>query len=381
MKKFLKKFLLLLSLLFPSFAFAEITYKITTPIPGFTLGSSPDLGSYIAAIFQFSLAAVGLVAFFMIVYHGINYILGAANESKVSDAKDGIRQVVYGVILLFGSVVILDTINPCILKSVNFWSNRDSLSDSCLTSTPQVSKSLDEYWKDNLEKTGVEIVTSNDGKTITITGKKGEDLKRLVINSDSGFSVSYMKNNSWEKSEEGEDIYQYDYTNSFDGDGVKEKIEKEVAYFLANVKYASHEESDTSLAVSSESFKAEYKVINNLEKEENITFSYQAASPYSINNEVVSFIQKTGGLCSLTPSIEKRNNNPGVSPYYHCNVNIIVILKDNSGEKEVKRLENQVLNLENFPENKNDSQLLIQDFSKDKSSELINSYKESLKSS
>lgn len=152
MKKIFKTLFLFFPLFFPFLASAEITsYEITTPIPGFTLGSSPDLGSFIAAIFQFALAAVGLVAFFMIVYHGINYILGAANESKVGDAKDGLTQVVYGVLLLFGSVIILDTINPCILKSVNFWSSRDT-SESCLTSSSSLIGSLNDSSSESSKK-------------------------------------------------------------------------------------------------------------------------------------------------------------------------------------------------------------------------------------
>jgi len=235
----IKKFLIFLPALFiPLLAFAQksspVEYKITTPIPGISEGASLDLGSYVAAIFQFGLAIVGLVSFGLIVFHGVRYIYGASNESTVSDSKEGIRQVIYGIILLFASVVILDTINPCILKTVNFWRDIKALETECqggtgfITNiTPSIQKTQEDKHVENLSNkpNHLNILETSDGR-LDITGLIGpvenKEIGSVIISPDGSYQVykiDYLEDgNSFDYKliTSGDDINQF--TLPFDSD-------------------------------------------------------------------------------------------------------------------------------------------------------------------
>jgi len=381
-----KTYFLILSFLFtPFFVFAQenssVEYKITTPIPGISEGSTIDLGSYVASIFQFGLAIVGFVAFGYVVYHGIRYISGAANESVISDAKDGITQVFYGIILLFSSVVILDTINPCILMTVNFWRDQVKLESECQSGLGFIKniensgvkvKTLNEFLDEKISKLGVDIITTSDGNSLIITGKKDNNFKRLRINKDSSYQVSYLIENNWEESgTKGDDIYQYDYT-SFDGDGVKEKIEKEVVYFLSQSSYSSHDDSPKNLI--SKSFSAEYN--GTPTKEESFTLSHKKDIPGFMKGEEVSFSQEIAGSCQKYPLLANRENIK-IDPYYRCSLSARVLMSSQSKNKEIGRMENILININDLPENNNESQMIVEEYLSNIGSELIDSFRKS----
>ncbi|MDD4761502.1 MAG: hypothetical protein PHZ25_00550 [Candidatus Pacebacteria bacterium] len=327
MKKIFKTLFLFFPLFFPFLASAEITYEITTPIPGFTLGSSPDLGSFIAAIFQFALAAVGLVAFFMIVYHGINYILGAANESKVGDAKDGLTQVVYGVLLLFGSVIILDTINPCILKSVNFWSSRDT-SESCLTSSSSLigslndsssesSKKFEDTLKEEYSKKENQInitkISAAEGNRLVIIGvNPGRDgVDRITIRKDGTFAADVPETSDSGEASWKSTIAYSDASNINDfgfpySEAANEQIKTELKNFLI-------EESKYRMA-------SEYTYDGvgaplSLPSSDNLTFSFASKDYGSVSAEAKGTCKSVAGgyyRCSMMTIISTTSEGPKV---------------------------------------------------------------------
>jgi len=47
-----------------------------------------------------------------IVYNGVNYLLAAGNPAKLADAKDGIVSALFGGVILLGTFIIFNTINP-----------------------------------------------------------------------------------------------------------------------------------------------------------------------------------------------------------------------------------------------------------------------------
>ncbi|MFA5173160.1 MAG: hypothetical protein WC435_02060 [Candidatus Paceibacterota bacterium] len=327
MKKILKNIFLFSPLFFPFLAFAKVTYEITTPIPGFTLGSSPDLGSFVAAIFQFALAAVGLVAFFMIIFHGVKYILGAANESMVGDAKDGLTQVVYGVLLLFGSIVILDTINPCILKSVNFWSSRDT-SGSCLTSSSSLigssggsssesSKKFEDTLKEEYSKKENQIniakTSAAEGNRLVIIGiNPGRDgVDRITIRKDGTYNVDIPETGSSGEASWKSTIAYSDASiiNDFGlpfSEAANEQIKTELKNFLI-------EESKYRMA-------SEYTYDGvgaplSLPSGDNLTFSFASKDYGSVSAEAKGTCKSvTGGYyrCSMMTTISTTGGGPKV---------------------------------------------------------------------
>lgn len=91
------------------------SYQLTTPFAGFEKGATPGIGEYISGFYVYALGVVGVVALAAIIYWGIVYTLSAGLVSKKEDAKDGITQAVYGLLLLLGAYLILYTINPALV--------------------------------------------------------------------------------------------------------------------------------------------------------------------------------------------------------------------------------------------------------------------------
>ena len=123
-KKILFSILLLAAcFLSTNLAFAR-EFEISWPeIPGteFVVGGKcPDegcppresLSDFVSYVFTFSLTIIGFVAFFNLVYAGILYMTAGIDPSKKSQAMDKIKNSVLGIMLLFGSYLILNAINP-----------------------------------------------------------------------------------------------------------------------------------------------------------------------------------------------------------------------------------------------------------------------------
>lgn len=70
------------------------------------------LGECVSGIYNWSLAIVGIVAFVQIIYAGWLYLSAAGNTANTSAAMSKISNAVLGIILLFSSYLILNTINP-----------------------------------------------------------------------------------------------------------------------------------------------------------------------------------------------------------------------------------------------------------------------------
>jgi hypothetical protein len=112
-KKFFVIFLLVSLLIFPLATFAIGGCRnLEVQIPGLTTTCLPILPEYILAIFNFSLMVIGLVAFVALLYGGFRYLTSVGNPAAINDAKDQIFSAFLGLIILFSSWLILNTINP-----------------------------------------------------------------------------------------------------------------------------------------------------------------------------------------------------------------------------------------------------------------------------
>lgn len=69
-----------------------------------------------ASLFNFLLGFVGIGAMVMIVIEGIKYMTSAGDQSKIGEAKKRIWNAVWGLILALISYLLLQTINPDLLK-------------------------------------------------------------------------------------------------------------------------------------------------------------------------------------------------------------------------------------------------------------------------
>jgi len=83
--------------------------------------SCTTFSSCIQEIYSWSFYIVGFAAFAMILFAGVVWFTSAGNASKISQARSYISNAILGLIILFSSYLILNTINPDLVKgTINF---------------------------------------------------------------------------------------------------------------------------------------------------------------------------------------------------------------------------------------------------------------------
>lgn len=75
-----------------------------------------DLGKLIQQLFNWSLGILGVTVFVIIIFSGAQMILYAGVPGKISDAQDRIRDAILGAALLLAAYLILNVINPNLVK-------------------------------------------------------------------------------------------------------------------------------------------------------------------------------------------------------------------------------------------------------------------------
>ena len=127
---------------------AELTLRYSPPCllegaEGF--GSCNDttnvFASYIKRIYQFGLGIAGVLAVGMIVAGAIRRVVSAGNPSGITESNSMITSALWGLALLFGSYLILRTINPVLVSlrdpsapqvtSVNPFAYQQDASSTC----------------------------------------------------------------------------------------------------------------------------------------------------------------------------------------------------------------------------------------------------------
>ena len=93
------------------------TQRLSVPIPnvgnpGTVTGEIQSFGQYLTAAYKFSIILATFFAIVFIVYSAVQYIASRGDTSKIMEARDRITNAVYGLLLLIGATLILQTINP-----------------------------------------------------------------------------------------------------------------------------------------------------------------------------------------------------------------------------------------------------------------------------
>lgn len=82
------------------------------PSPLGTVLQEDSLTILIKYFYEWGISLGGLAVFVILVIAGFQYLTSAGNAAKMSDAMGRIRSASFGLILLLGSVLLLNTINP-----------------------------------------------------------------------------------------------------------------------------------------------------------------------------------------------------------------------------------------------------------------------------
>jgi hypothetical protein len=113
MKKYLIFILSLSTLIIPVTSFAlELSYPT---INGLTIEPDMDINKLIMWLYYFLVSISGLAAFATIVWGGVSWLTSAGNPAKASDAKEKITSALLGLLLVLGSWIFLNIINPDLL--------------------------------------------------------------------------------------------------------------------------------------------------------------------------------------------------------------------------------------------------------------------------
>lgn len=75
-----------------------------------------NLPELISNFYQWALGIGGLIALGILIFAGILYTISPGNSSRQGDAKTWIGSAIVGLVLLFGSYAILNTVNPDLTK-------------------------------------------------------------------------------------------------------------------------------------------------------------------------------------------------------------------------------------------------------------------------
>ncbi len=75
-----------------------------------------DIADYIARIYQYVVGIGGILATVMIIFGGIVYLTAGGNPGRIGEAKEYISNALIGLVLLFTSYLLLQTINPALVR-------------------------------------------------------------------------------------------------------------------------------------------------------------------------------------------------------------------------------------------------------------------------
>ncbi len=94
---------------------ARVVYgvDISAAIPGTnSITTQTPPSAFVANFYNYALSISGILAFGVIVYGGIKYMVSAGNPSGQGDAKEWIKSAIMGLLLLAGAYMVLNIINP-----------------------------------------------------------------------------------------------------------------------------------------------------------------------------------------------------------------------------------------------------------------------------
>jgi len=94
--------------------YSSASYTVQMALPGApsTFSGESGLGQYVQYLFQFGFYLIAFLAVAMITYGGILYMV----PNKIAEAKERIWGAVIGIVFLICSYLILQTIDPNLLK-------------------------------------------------------------------------------------------------------------------------------------------------------------------------------------------------------------------------------------------------------------------------
>lgn len=108
-----KALLLLALLLLPlSVVALNLQYPQFPGAPNINDPAQQNLTSIVAWLYVLFVGISGLAAFVMIIWGGVKWMISQGNSSQITEARDIIKNALFGILLVLASFLILQIINP-----------------------------------------------------------------------------------------------------------------------------------------------------------------------------------------------------------------------------------------------------------------------------
>lgn len=90
--------------------------EVADDAEGKTFALFPWIGEYIKAVYLYLVGIAGLIAVLVLIHAGFEWMASGGNTHAIENAKKRILNASIGLVILFGSYTILNTINPDLVK-------------------------------------------------------------------------------------------------------------------------------------------------------------------------------------------------------------------------------------------------------------------------
>jgi len=94
----------------------QASIKVGSFNPETGVMTSDLLAKYVKAFYDYGMAIAGILAAIVLMGGGVLWLTSAGNDSKITQAKELIGGSIVGLVILFSSWVILNTINPDLIN-------------------------------------------------------------------------------------------------------------------------------------------------------------------------------------------------------------------------------------------------------------------------
>jgi len=150
------------------------------PSPGsrIELTNETTLAEMVKYFYEWGVTIGGLVAFLALVMAGFQYMTSAGDPSKMKDATEKIKSAILGLVLLLGSYLVLNLINPELttLRMPSLETPTNTLG-GIVEEPPDISKPCEKaviYSQPNYAPgTELETITKGDCKPVALSKESG----------------------------------------------------------------------------------------------------------------------------------------------------------------------------------------------------------------
>lgn len=111
----------------------RINFVPAITIPGFSVTNvdGSTLANYIVSVYRYGGMFASIVAMFMLVYAGWEWLLAGGNSSKISQAKNKINSTLVGLVVLFGGYLLLSLISTKLVSFNSLNTNLPTRAEVC----------------------------------------------------------------------------------------------------------------------------------------------------------------------------------------------------------------------------------------------------------